>query len=767
MDSGQEEFLKSLLEDFKVEAAEHRQAIVSGLLELEKAPTPERQRAIVESIFREAHSLKGAARAVNLPDIGILCQGLENVFALLKKGELAISVGLFDTLQAGMDSLDGLLSGGGVGGAASGLTAVLKRLEAVRKDVATPAPGLAPKISPAGAPAQVQAPAPPPAPREEPAPRCVSEPDHPPHPGEKVTLQETVRISTTKLGALLRQAEELVSVKSMIGFHAAELRELLARQMVSRKATERDLAAEASLPQGRQAPRDDSPGGEEHRAKTLEGDMTRLARTVEQHHRLAGRMVDDLLADIKKTLMLPFSSLLGLFPKLVRDIARDRGKEISLEIHGGDVEIDRRILEGLKDPLIHIARNVIDHGIEVPEVRTKNGKPAAGAMTIAVCFGENQQVSVRISDDGAGIDTARLKASAIRLGVIDQQTADQMSEAEALHLIFRSGVSTSGFITDLSGRGLGMAIVAENVTRLGGTISVESRRGAGTTFTLVLPLTLAAFRGVLVRVGEQLLVVPTTAVERAIRATPEEIKTVGNHATIARSGHVIAFVHLGEVLGIAPAKIHDPVATPAPVLVLAAAEKRMAFAVDEVLGEQEGIVKGLGPQLRRVKNIGGVIVLGSGRLVPIVNVSDLMETATRMIPGRGSSGVEEAAAEKKMTSILIADDSITSRSLLRNIVETAGYQVRTVVDGVEALAELRSGEYDLLVSDVEMPGLTGFELVAKIRSDKRLADLPVILVTGLGSPEDRLRGVEAGANAYIVKSDFEQSNLLEAIGRLI
>jgi two-component system chemotaxis sensor kinase CheA len=372
-----------------------------------------------------------------------------------------------------------------------------------------------------------------------------------------------------------------------------------------------------------------------------------------------------------------------------------------------------------------------------------------------------------IADDGAGIDVANVRSAALKLDMLSPQEAAKLGEPEVVPLIFQSGVSTSPMITELSGRGLGLAIVREKVEKLGGTVAVDTQRDAGTTFRLVLPLTLAALRGIVIRVGEHRFVVPTTHVERVVRVKQTDIKTVENRATIPVHGQAVSLVRLDDALELPRPRTSDDDANNGLVMVLAVADKRIAFVVDDVLQEQEVLMKRLGKQLSRVRNITGAAVLGTGQAVPILNVFDLIPSAVRTsgAGGQRTAAAQDEAAPRK--SILVVEDSITARMLLRNILEASGYEVVTAVDGLDGFTKLCSGAFQLVVSDVDMPRMTGLDLTAKIRSDPKLAEVPVVLVTALESREDRERGIEVGANAYIVKQSFDQSNLLEVIRRLI
>ncbi|HEX9870966.1 MAG TPA: response regulator, partial [Candidatus Tectomicrobia bacterium] len=341
-------------------------------------------------------------------------------------------------------------------------------------------------------------------------------------------------------------------------------------------------------------------------------------------------------------------------------------------------------------------------------------------------------------------------------------------EQEALALIFHSGVSTSPLITDISGRGLGLAIAREKAEKLGGGVSLETYPDVGTTFRIVLPLTLTTFRGVLVRAADHLFVLPTTYVQRVLRVNHADIKTVENRETLQLNGQAVSLVRLADVVELARPNAGGPAVERVPVVVLAAAERRMAFAVDAVLDEQEVLVKNLGPQLRRVRNIAGATILGTGQVVPVLNVPDVLKSAVRASAATvRPADAPVVSTEASRKSVLVVEDSITARMLLKHLLEAAGYQVMTAVDGVDGFTQLRSGAADIVVSDVDMPRMNGFDLTAKIRSDKKLADVPVVLVTALESRSDRERGIEVGANAYIVKSSFDQSNLLEVIRRLV
>ncbi len=758
-----DDFLKELVATFKIEAQEHINALSSGVLALEKASTAEEQRDILEAVFREAHSLKGAARVVNMTGIESLCQALETIFAALKRHELALSASLFDELHQAIDGLGQLLLATETGQEAAEQSRIRERIQRLVQVSQGMLPVPEPEISRAAAA----------------VPAAEAS-----HRWDKPGLGETVRISTAKLDAVLRQAEELLSTKLAAGQRAAELRAVHAGMTTWEREWAKICSDVRSLQQSFER-NGENPGRSalgETRAqmrtlleflqwnsasiKKLERQLSALARAGEHDHQALGRRVDELLEDMKKVLMLPFSSLLASFPKLVRDLSRDRGKEVELAISGEEIEIDRRILEEIKDPLMHLVRNCIDHGIEKPEERERKRKPPCGKVTLAITLKDSSKVEILVADDGVGIDPSRVKSAAVRMGMMTPQEADTLNAPEALALIFQSGVSTSPLITHISGRGLGLAIVQEKLENLGGVITLGTHPDGGTTFRLVVPTTLATFQGLLVRVGEFPFILPATYVERMVRVKQEDIQTVENRETIELGGYALALVWLEDVLGLPRHGGKEDSAEPLPAVVLTSAEKRIAFLVAEVLNVQEVLVKGLGKQLSRVRNIAGASILGTGEVVPILNVRDLMKSAVRVSAVTAMAAPLEEREEKRQ-NILVVEDSITARTLLKGILEAAGYGVVTAVDGVDGYTQLKSGAFDIVVSDVDMPRMNGFDLTAKIRSDKMLTDVPVVLVTALESREDREHGSEVGANAYIVKSRFDQSDLLAMIRRLI
>jgi two-component system chemotaxis sensor kinase CheA len=751
MDEKDRDFLDHLKATFVVEVSEHVRAISGGILELEENLPSERKAEVIESIFREAHSLKGAARSVGFKDIEAVCQSLESAFAALKDRTIDPSPFFLDLILKTTDTVERLVSSIDAEdhGTDRAIVKELIRKLADASTAAAPTEGLDRPAQPERKPIMDR----------QPIHASIGE-----NPSVKAQATGgshqagTVRIPAARLDSLLFQAEELVQAKIAANQRLMEARDI--------ERTLASLRAESRRPNQTQGPKAFS-------LDRIESGTTALANALERDLRSIRRMVDEHLEAMKKAAMLPVASLMEGFPKMVRDLAREQGKDVGLIVQGGDIEIDKRVLEEIKDPLIHLVRNCVDHGFRDPAERAEGGKERRGTIRIIFSTLDSRRAEIIVSDDGEGVNIERVREMALRSGLVARETAEKMNAEEVLSLIFLSGISTSPLITDLSGRGLGLAIVREKIDKLGGTVSVESHTHAGTTFRLIIPLTLATFRGVLVRAGDQAFAIPTINVERAVRVARGAVETIENRETIRVEGQALPLIGLCDTLGqscrrgkTAQDKAASSVADRMYVVVLSFAGKRVAFVVDEIIDEAPIMMKNLGRQLKRVRNIAGATVLGSGDLALVLNVPDLMKSAVRtavpVLPAADTSDIHSRKGR-----ILVAEDSITARTLLKGILEAAGYQVTTAVDGVDAYAKMHEREFDLVVSDVDMPGMSGFELCSSIRGDERFARVPVLLVTALESREDRERGIDAGANAYIVKSSFEQSNLLEIIRRLI
>ena len=772
MNGKDENFLKKLMNTFKIEADEHIKVISAGLLELEQIGNSPEQEKIVETIFREAHSFKGAARAVNLSSIEVICKSLESIFDSWKRHKTAATPETFDALHKALDFLTRTLHGIDMPVSETDKVSISKQVATLQNSLESF--WNQPKESELERKVELK--------NLPPVSADKNLRDSDSTTKEKMALSETIRIPSKKLDALFLKVEEIFSSKLSLGNRLEDLNTVLASfdELKKEKARlsgnirilERELKHSGNDKENAVRKNDtvlklvEYLNWNDGYSKTIEQQLSAIAKSLKQNHRSIEVMTTNLLEEIKNVLMFPFSSLLEIFPKVIRELSHDQKKDVSLDVHGAEIEIDKRILEELKDPFMHLIRNCIDHGIEKPNERKQKGKNPRGLISIEIAQKESGKVEINFSDDGAGVDLEKVRTSALKQKLISDEDAGMMNDQQILSLVFHSGVSSSALITDISGRGLGLAIVREKVEKLGGSVSIKSRPGVGTSFQIILPLTLATFRGIFVRLGEQFLVIPTANVKRVIRIKKNDIKTVENKDTILLDGKVFSLVKLSDILGIEQKESETKQYDVYQVVIVSLNENELALIVDEILGEQEVLIKPLGKQLTRVENISSVTVLGNGKVVPVLNVFDLMKSSAK-VPAAKSIAPAAEKEDAKQKSVLVAEDSITARALLKNILEVAGYEVTTAVDGLDAFTQLKAKNFDIVISDVDMPRMSGFDLTLKIRSEKKFSNTPVVLVTALESKEDRERGIDVGANAYIVKSSFDQKNLLEVIRQLI
>ena len=793
----EEELLKMLREAFREEAVERLASLSNCLLQLERVAQDDvAESEPLEVAFREAHSLKGAARSVSLLDVEALFQVLESVLSRMKRAELALEIHHFDVLHDCVGAMENFLVSFAADSEASCRDVVaplIEQLELLQRgelpvapveSVAQPAPPVPPApIPPVCSPAPLSDPdlgsvkgveldltSPPndvtPA-ASTPAPVAA------PVAAAMVETDTTLRVSSARLDDVMRKTEGMIALKLAAAQRHVEAEQLGTIFPVWKKQWKR-----SSQQWRRNMKCLDSLAVEECRAtieqmsgyidqtqhhfQTLETGVDELRQSLFQDSSAVNTMVEELLEDVKQIIMVPFSNAAASFPRMVREISRTQSKQVEFNVQGEDTELDKRILEKIVSPLTHLLRNAIDHGIELPQERLAVGKNAAAQVEIALSRTKEGRVEIRISDDGGGIDAQRLRDKAVDQGIMTREAVDRLSHDEAVGLIFNSGLSTSAILTEISGRGLGMAIVKDEVEKLGGHVYVETTLGKGSCFKLHLPVSLSVFRGILIHVRGHDLVLPTTAVERVIKVARTAIKTVENREVIVDDGVNLALVEMGDILSIAERPITQ--GDYLQIAVVRDSEQRLGFVVDAVDGEYELLVKGLGHQLQELRFFSGASVLGDGRTVPILDPHDLLAAPGDRSPTRSIRDIGTGSMAKR---ILAVDDSITSRMLIKNILEAAGYQVVSAVDGADAYDKVTESDFDLVVSDVEMPRMNGFELTTKIRATDNVARIPVVLVTSLESNEDKEKGIVAGANAYIVKRSFDQTNLLDTVKRLL
>jgi two-component system chemotaxis sensor kinase CheA len=713
---------------FKAESTEHLARLDDGLLRLEKTPADP---ALLEEMFRESHSLKGASRMLGLTGIEGAAHGLEGILNAARKGEAPLTPEMIEHMNAALDDLRQRVQEALAG-------EPQPPVPSVTRAEAPPAPAISEPI--ATAPPPPGATAPPPA--SSAVPTAASEPFR----------IETVRVETRKLDDLLTQVGELSVIQGRAQHRLALMEELLEQWMALERGRRNASPAARHGTEGELAGRF---GGLLKEARdALFDDSARLESTV------------NLLADqVRSVRLLPLSTVFTLFPRMVHDLAREQGKEAELTLEGGDITVDKRILEEMKDPLMHLIRNAIDHGIEPPAERERLGKERGGTVWLRAVR-KNTNLRLEVQDDGRGLDPAVIRQEAKKRGLHDEATLAAMTPAQLQQLIFMAGFSTSTYITELSGRGVGLDVVRVNVERMKGTIRLEAIVGQGMTVQLRLPLSLATTRLLLATAGSRLYGLPVEFVHTSRRVREEEVFTLEGRLAVLLDGQPIIAAHLADLLEL-PAG--ERVATPPDTLaciVLQMGDDQLGLLVDDLLAEEEVVPKPLGAPLKRVRNVAALAVLGNGEICAVLNPADLLRSAHK-------AGAEIRSAELEMRSeaakaaVLLVEDSALIRAMEKRILEDGGYEVVTAVDGVDALNALGRRPFAAVVSDIVMPNMDGLALTVHIRAESRYKELPVILVTTLASDEDKRRGLDAGANAYIPKLSFDQRVLLDTLKRLI
>ncbi len=771
----------AFISKFQEEAGDLLQRLNEGVITLEGDPG---NRELIDQMLRDAHTLKGSSRMVGLIDISDIAHRLEDIMVKIRDGEMAYASSLSDHFFEALDTIVYLTENAGKDNVDPDLD-----LEALQKSLT--------KVAEAGGKAEGTIPAHEPVPdvgeavadgepsheiadaedvmeihEEDEGPASAEAPRQAKGASERQDdslrpkIQHTIRIRTGQIDRLLNLISEVV-----ISQIKAEQRVIELRQSVSEMAE--IWAAWSQLKSVLNSlPIDDDPMREQavDDMSTLDGllsdrrrSLAAFAKSYNDDTSRTSIVLNDLQQQGMRLRMLPVSTVFNTFPRAMRELARSFKKDVDLIIEGGDTELDKKILEEINDPLIHIMRNAVDHGIESTDVRAAAGKPEKGTIRMAARQ-EGDHIVIEVSDDGAGIDPDKVRAAAIRKGYITESEAKSMSDREATYLIFEKGFSTSPIITEISGRGVGMDVVREFIVeKLKGSLDVTTEMGKGSTFLLTIPLTLAIIRALMLRVGDQTFALPTASVDETLRILPEEIIKVEGREVIRRQRRTVPLVHLGDILSVPSAGLE---ATKIPIATIGFSGHRMGFVVDQLLGEQQIVIKTLGTHLQKIDNVAGVTILGAGEVVPILNVPDLMENA-RYRAGQ-KVGTVETEERKGPARILICEDSFTTRELERSIFEAAGYDVEVAVDGAQGYAKLKEGlSPDAVVTDVQMPNMTGFELTRAIRSDPELSDIPVVIVTSLERDEEKTEGIEAGADAYITKSVFNQDTLLDTVERLI
>lgn len=825
------EIMAEVFTAFKAEQAEHRQAIGDLLLDLERDPDHPNRRAMLDQLFREAHSLKGGARAAGLISVEQIAHRVEDIFAAVRQGTLVLTPELCDPIYITLDAIGALMEQAAPGrdpGLGSytelfvSLGTVIDMTEAGpvwRPELAvvsllSPAP---PQGEPVTEPAftlsqtftAVDNVAGPGSEQHDTSGSAPHLPIHSPqghHEEQRAAhsgsvADETLRLSIAVLDSMLNEAGELMTCSlrarqlardaqaiyelpdrwrrlwRRIGPTLSRLRETGSTlDPIVHHLDDRDSVDRWYNNSGAQAVTVDAHVHEPlldalEQANTLIAELTtrlgHLSRQASEDQTRLAAVTDRLYTQVRRTRMLPLATLINPLRLQVREMARAAGKHAALELEDRGAEADRQVLDQLREVFTQLLRNAIDHGIETPEVRAAAGKPALSVIVLRTAV-SGDRLTLTLEDDGAGLDFAAIGQRALAAGMLSPVELERSSEADLADLIFLPGFSTRQTISALSGRGVGLDIVRSRVERMHGHVVVQSRAGAGTSFTINVPLSLTSSHGLLVRIGGADYVMPLEAVQHILMPTPGQIQILEGRPVLRVNGRPLPVATLNDLFGIAGDRSQSVLKGMA--LILGSGDRQVACIVDTVLDEQELVVHRLPPPLLRVRFLSGATILADGRVVPILDVVDLVRAAAG-VQGHSIQAETSAVEEHRAPVILVADDSITTRTLEKNILEAAGYRVVLATDGQAALEALRglsdNGGCDLLLSDIDMPRLNGFDLTAQVRADAQLRHLPVVLVTSLDSAADRERGVGAGADAYIVKRAFDQQTLLDTIAQLI
>ncbi|HHP7230338.1 MAG TPA: response regulator, partial [Xenococcaceae cyanobacterium] len=588
---------------------------------------------------------------------------------------------------------------------------------------------------------------------------------------------DTVRVPTKALDKLVTQVGELIVSKTRMAYAVAEIEQIssLWKELKTTKLKKLDLK--------------ESVLATETVAARLERKIEQL-RTLAQENNtklefVAGEL-EDKIANLRQ---LPLSQVFQHFPRLVRDLAKEQAKQVQLVIQGADTQADKKILEEIKDPLMHLIRNAVDHGIETPTERIQAGKPVQATISLKG-YQAGNKIVIEIQDDGRGLDIEKIKKTAIKRGLFYPEELESMSVSQIQSLIFHPGFSTRNFITEVSGRGVGMDVVRNNIEKLKGIIEIDSTPNRGCTFYLRLPTTLAKSHVMLIDIHGIAHAIPIDFVEASLQIDPQQIFPLEGKDTIAINGKAISVANLADLLKITnspayalAAKTENLTSNKKPCILMKVGPEKFGLIVDRLLDVVDVAFKPQSNILRRVRNVAGATILGTGEVCMILSPTDLLQSLkqsnasvlaganshAKMLPQSKPRGTATATNVLKgaESKILVVEDSMLVRTQEKRLLEAVGYEVVTAVDGLDGYSKLQNDYFDAVISDVEMPNLDGFALTERIRQHDEYSELPIILVTSLATDEDKRKGAEAGANAYIVKGQFNQDLLLDTLTRLI
>ncbi|MFD2642967.1 hybrid sensor histidine kinase/response regulator [Pseudomonas japonica] len=750
----------SLLELFSLEAEAQTQVLSAGLLALERNPTQADQ---LEACMRAAHSLKGAARIVGI-DAGVsVAHVMEDCLVEAQEGRLRLRPEHIDALLQGTDLLMRIATPGDAAVDAA-VQAFLVQVASLLQPgaVVAPAPLVAPSVAPLVEPEPLPAPVVP-----EPDVEAEAEPEPEPRPPRKGKSAEggerVLRVTAERLNSLLDLSSKALVETQRFKPFLATLQRLKRVHGQSMRALD---GLKAQIEAGEQ-------GDEVREALALTQQLLgeaqqMLMQQVTDFDELgwqAGQRAQLLYDTALACRMRPFADVLTGQSRMVRDLGRSLGKQVRLEIEGDKTQVDRDVLEKLEAPLTHLLRNAVDHGIEMPERRLLAGKPSEGSIRLRASHQAGLLI-LELSDDGGGVDLERLRRSIVERNLSPAETVAQMSEAELLTFLFLPGFSLRDKVTEVSGRGVGLDAVQHMVRQLRGQIEMTQSDGQGSRFHLEVPLTLSVVRSLVVEVSGEAYAFPLAHIERTLELPPEAIVQIEGRQQFWHEARHIGLVSASQLLN---RPVSQNSEQSIKVVVIRERDTLYGVAVDRLIGERVLVVMPLDARLGKIQDISAGALLDDGSVVLIVDVEDLLRSVEKLLSTGRLERIERrgAAREVARKRVLVVDDSLTVRELQRKLLSNRGYEVAVAVDGMDGWNALRSEDFDLLITDIDMPRMDGIELVTLLRRDSRLQSLPVMVVSYKDREEDRRRGLDAGADYYLAKASFHDDALLDAVVELI
>lgn len=746
----------SLLELFSLEADAQTQVLSAGLLALERNPTQADQ---LEACMRAAHSLKGAARIVGV-DAGVsVAHVMEDCLVSAQESRLYLQPEHIDALLQGTDLLMRIATPGNDVGPADidAYVALMERL----LDPSLPTANFAPlpvASEPVAALMIEELP-----PEPEPAPPVASDP---PRQGKRMTEggERVLRVTAERLNSLLDLSSKSLVETQRLKPYLASMQRLKRIQSQSMRALDSldgqlktlglSLEAEEALADARRMLSE---------AQALLAEKT---AELDEFGWQAGQRAQVLYDTALACRMRPFADVLAGQVRMVRDLGRSLGKQVRLEIEGEKTQVDRDVLEKLEAPLTHLLRNAVDHGIEMPDQRLLAGKPAEGLIRLRASHQAGLLV-LELSDDGNGVDLERLRGTIVDRHLSTLDTALNLSEEELLTFLFLPGFSLRDTVTEVSGRGVGLDAVQHMVRQLRGAVVLEQSAGQGSRFHLEVPLTLSVVRSLVVEVGEEAYAFPLAHIERMCDLAPDDIVQLEGRQHFWHEGRHVGLVAASQLLQRPPGQNNDETLK---VVVIRERDAIYGIAVERFIGERTLVVLPLDARLGKVQDISAGALLDDGSVVLIVDVEDMLRSVDKLLNTGRLERIarrSQQATEAPRKRVLVVDDSLTVRELQRKLLLNRGYEVAVAVDGMDGWNALRSEDFDLLITDIDMPRMDGIELVTLLRRDSRLQSLPVMVVSYKDREEDRRRGLDAGADYYLAKASFHDDALLDAVVELI